>query len=71
MWVTQPPMKTLIFFHRVTMLKSDYAHFSRRGCYENKIFVDSILHDRFTFRLRQDASRSKRLIWQAGFYHRQ
>ena len=53
-----------IFFHVVTMLSS-----VERG-YENKIFVDSILHDRLTFRLRQDACRSRRHIWQAGFARR-
>ena len=46
--------------------RSDYAQFS----YENKIFVDSILHNRLTFRLRQDARRSRRHIWQAGFARR-
>ena len=65
MWVTQLTMKTLIFFHT-----SDYAHFSRRGGYENKIFVGSILHNRLTFRLRQDAGQSERHIWQAGFSRR-
>jgi hypothetical protein len=53
-----------IFFHVVTMLSS-----VERG-YENKIFVGSTVHNRLTFWLRQDARRSKRHIWQAGFARR-
>jgi hypothetical protein len=43
---------------------------AERVAYENKIFVDSILHNRLTFRLRQDACRYRRHIWQAGFARR-